>query len=318
MLLLLLCSCGRDPAHRGPDPLHADGIGLPPKARWTPPEAPADSAGEAEDVHVPPPRFSSDIFPCSRCHVGGQPRTDEGPALAHRPHLERDLACLDCHDPEETGEPAIPEAETCFECHENLAEEPKPVRDYFDRVRTKDDKYAFPNRWKTRDVIPAHKKHADKGVACTDCHGTLENRAPVKPRSVPLMERCVGCHQKRGAPTKCATCHKEIREPQHKNIVLKHAEEQRGCLDCHSRTDRDVLHLVNGTTVSFTESYKLCGQCHGPKLRDWKLGIHGKRTGMWDGKKEYLLCVHCHTNPHQPAYPKLVPDPPPARPEDIK
>ena len=100
--------------------------------------------------------------------------------------------------------------------------------------------------------------------------------------------------------------------------MLKHAEDQRGCLDCHSREDRDVLHLVNGTKISFTESYKLCGQCHGPKLRDWKLGIHGKRTGMWNGPKQYLLCVHCHTNPHQPRYPKLAPDPPPLRPEDVK
>jgi hypothetical protein len=55
--------------------------------------------------------------------------------------------------------------------------------------------------------------------------------------------------------------------------------------------DRDVLRLANGDLVSFEESYNLCGQCHGTIFRDWKAGIHGKRTGEWNGKKQYRLCV---------------------------
>lgn len=309
--LVLLCACGREKPYEGPDPLHTSGIGLPPPAQWEPPPKPPQ--GELE-VHVPPPHFSSHMFPCSRCHIGGSPDKDTRPAMPHAPHLARDLACGDCHDPDETGKPSVPKPELCFECHEDLAAESDRVKAYFNAVRQKDGSYVFPRRWKTRDVNPAHEKHAAKGVACAACHDNV----PYKPRSVPLMERCVDCHKKKAAPVECAKCHKEIRDPQHKNIVLKHAEDQRGCLDCHSREDRDVLHLVNGTKVPFTESYKLCGQCHGPKLRDWKLGIHGKRTGLWDGAKEYLLCVHCHTNPHQPAYPAAVPEPPPMRPEDIR
>ena len=38
---------------------------------------------------------------------------------------------------------------------------------------------------------------------------------------------------------------------------------------------------------------------------------------MWNGKKEYRLCVHCH-NPHQPRFKPLEPLPPPIRPEDNK
>ena len=30
------------------------------------------------------------------------------------------------------------------------------------------------------------------------------------------------------------------------------------------------------------------------QYRDWKAGVHGKRTGEWDGRKDYLLCVNCH------------------------
>ena len=74
---------------------------------------------------------------------------------------------------------------------------------------------------------------------------------------------------------------------------------RRWCLDCHNPDDRDKLRLANGDLVSFEESYYLCGQCHGTIFRDWKAGIHGKRTGEWNGRKQYRLCVHCH-NPHNP------------------
>ena len=49
------------------------------------------------------------------------------------------------------------------------------------------------------------------------------------------------------------------------------------------------------------------------KLRDWKAGIHGRRTGNWNGQKQYLLCAHCH-NPHSPRYPSIKPEPIPKEP----
>jgi hypothetical protein len=105
---------------------------------------------------------------------------------------------------------------------------------------------------------------------------------------------------------------------EHTNIQLKnHAEKERWCLDCHDLKNRDKLRLVSGEQIDFTESYRLCGQCHGDKYRDWRTGIHGKRTGQWNGKKQYLLCAHCH-NPHNPRFKELQPKPPPMRPENIR
>jgi hypothetical protein len=95
--------------------------------------------------------------------------------------------------------------------------------------------------------------------------------------------------------------------------VLRHDAQHRWCLDCHDGANRDVLHLANGAPVPFEESYRLCGQCHGDKYRDWRAGVHGRRTGSWDGAKQYLLCVHCH-DAHAPAFQPLEPEPPPARP----
>jgi hypothetical protein len=123
----------------------------------------------------------------------------------------------------------------------------------------------------------------------------------------------------------CSDCHKEMKpnptrrvlKDEHTNIVLNHAQGERWCLDCHDTYDRDRLHLVNGQRIRFEESYRLCGQCHGDKYRDWKVGVHGKRTGMWNGEKQYLLCVNCH-NPHDPRFKPLAPMPPPVRPEAIR
>lgn len=119
----------------------------------------------------------------------------------------------------------------------------------------------------------------------------------------------------------CSECHADLTPnltrrqlaDAHDDIVLKHDEEHRWCLDCHDATNRDSLHLASGERVPFEESYRLCGQCHGEKYRDWRAGVHGRRAGDWNGHKTYLLCAHCH-NPHQPRFQPIVPKPAPRRP----
>lgn len=119
----------------------------------------------------------------------------------------------------------------------------------------------------------------------------------------------------------CTTCHadlpvnrtRRVLSDMHTDIELRHDEQHRWCLDCHDGANRDVLHLASGEPVPFEESYRLCGQCHGEKLRDWRAGVHGRRSGSWNGHKTYLLCAHCH-NPHQPRFAKIEPKPAPQRP----
>lgn len=120
----------------------------------------------------------------------------------------------------------------------------------------------------------------------------------------------------------CSACHATLRVNRtrrplvemHAEVVLEHDEEHRWCLDCHDGDNRDVLHLAGGERVPFDESYRLCGQCHGEKLRDWRAGVHGRRTGEWNGHKRYLLCAHCH-DPHRPRFRPIRPEPPPTRPK---
>jgi hypothetical protein len=117
---------------------------------------------------------------------------------------------------------------------------------------------------------------------------------------------CNDCHklQKPNPVRRTLTWHEDITE------IFNHDSQNRWCLDCHDLNNRDSLRLASGKLLDFKESYKLCGQCHGDKLRDWKVGVHGKRVGEWNGKKQYYLCVSCH-NPHSPKFKPLKPEPPP-------
>jgi len=121
----------------------------------------------------------------------------------------------------------------------------------------------------------------------------------------------------------CSQCHDRAGDPNPRTLAfhddiqasLHHGPPSRWCLDCHDNGKRDFLHLINGRLIPFTASYELCGQCHGDKYRDWRVGVHGKRVGMWNGQKTYFLCVNCHS-PHSPRFKALKPLPPPVPPQD--
>ena len=137
------------------------------------------------------------------------------------------------------------------------------------------------------DEYPVSAPPFTEGIfPCNDCHAGLEVNAKKR----------------------------ELKD-EHTAIKLHHAEQERWCLDCHSAGNRDKLKLADGESVDFTESYRLCGQCHGNIYRDWKAGIHGKRVGHFQGgKRTYFLCVNCH-NPHDPKFKPIKPEPPPLKPE---
>jgi hypothetical protein len=136
-------------------------------------------------------------------------------------------------------------------------------------------------------------------------------RGPVQPdlqaQPPPFSEGifpCSQCHDPKVAPpnkTRRELGFHSDAEAGEPAAVFDHDSEHRWCVDCHDLQDRDRLRLANGDTIPFTESYRLCGQCHGDKFRDWRVGVHGKRIGRWDGQKVYFLCVNCH-NPHTPRF----------------
>jgi hypothetical protein len=168
-------------------------------------------------------------------------------------------------------------------------------------------------------ALPAPGAHAaeegGKAAAPAARKETEPSPGEIQAEPPPFSEGifpCSQCHDRPGDPTR-----RELGFHDDVQAMFHHDSKNRWCLDCHDNANRDVLHLSSGAHVPFTESYRLCGQCHGDKYRDWRAGVHGKRVGMWNGQKTYYLCVNCH-NPHSPRFKPLKPEPRPARPEEMK
>ena len=152
-----------------------------------------------------------------------------------------------------------------------------------------------------------------RGVRKDAADGPDEFPVPKPPFSSKDIFPCTRCHDK---PDDYNPTPRTL-TAMHTNIKLVHGPREQWCYDCHNPSDRDKLRLAGGRLISFEKSYLLCGQCHGEKLRDWRRGIHGRRRGCWNGKKQYLLCVNCH-NQHAPRFKPLPPKPRPERPDEIK
>ncbi|MFH0822697.1 MAG: hypothetical protein V2B18_08080 [Pseudomonadota bacterium] len=162
--------------------------------------------------------------------------------------------------------------------------------------------------------VPTYKELAEDPETAAP---SMDRETPVPFTPLPpTITPCRACH----GPEKDFPVNFRRREdlPVHTTISLNHGGVRVWCLDCHHPVERDfLLPLSDGTPIPFDKSFRLCGKCHGTKYRDWRYGIHGRRTGSWDGKKEYYLCTQCH-NPHSPKFKSLEPLPPPNKPHAPK
>lgn len=118
----------------------------------------------------------------------------------------------------------------------------------------------------------------------------------------------------------CSQCHKYWKTnpvphelaPVH-SVGLQHGQKRFWCLTCHDDEDRDQLRTAQDGKVGFDESWRVCGQCHANRQKDWYFGAHGKRVNDWQEAPVRYNCTHCH-NPHSPPFGEQKPQPkPPVR-----
>lgn len=154
----------------------------------------------------------------------------------------------------------------------------------------------------------------DSGPSTNERFPTVIRRPPGPPRTA------IGVSPDSGEPVTvaCSTCHK-TRLPQKQTNAAEQLDEfhtglsmahgKLTCLSCHNENDYDTLKLADGRTVQFADVMTLCGQCHGPQLRDYQHGAHGGMNGYGDtrrGPRERNNCIDCH-HPHEPAFPRMKP-----------
>ncbi len=174
---------------------------------------------------------------------------------------------------------------------------------------------------------------------------TLDQAPPftVVPRKPAMtMFPCTNCHDNKFVDRRVRVLTEE-----HKTLVFDHGGGRLWCYDaCHNGRDMDHLTMLRRRPVEYDESYRVCGQCHFERQKDWAFGGHGRRAGAWadpmnvpadhkdlrvadrskigtwKGPRTVLGCTACH-NPHSPSIKPFQPSPPPpvrpglAKPADI-
>lgn len=121
----------------------------------------------------------------------------------------------------------------------------------------------------------------------------------------PVLANCTTCHATRDA--NFATNDGNQLKEFHQGLTTQHGSL--ACVSCHNPGDYSQLRLASGEAIEFTDSIRLCAQCHGPQYRDYLQGAHGGMTGHWDltqGPRTRNHCLVCH-DAHAPKYQPVMP-----------
>jgi hypothetical protein len=153
----------------------------------------------------------------------------------------------------------------------------------------------------------------------------------VTPRKPALsVYPCTNCHDNTFVDPRV----RQLKD-EHTALEFDHGGGRIWCYDaCHNGRDMDRLVSLRHRAIDYDEPFKLCGQCHFQKQKDWAFGGHGRRAGAWPvpaavplgreqlrvmerekigtwrGPREVLACPACH-NPHSPSIKPYKPSPPP-------
>ena len=121
----------------------------------------------------------------------------------------------------------------------------------------------------------------------------------------PVLANCTTCHATR-EPNRTTNDGAQLKDF-HQGLTTAHGGL--ACAACHNTDNYSQLRLASGEAVEFSDSLRLCAQCHGPQYRDYQNGVHGGMTGHWDltqGPRVRNHCLACH-DAHAPKYQQVMP-----------
>jgi hypothetical protein len=130
-------------------------------------------------------------------------------AFNHKLHVQTaKMSCNDCHEPRGNGTAlAIPQPAKCMRCHASIATDKPDIQRLAEAAKNED-----PIRWVRVYRVPSfvtfsHNTHTAAGSTCEECHGPVAERTAITLEKDTSMGSCIGCHQAKGAPATCDTCH---------------------------------------------------------------------------------------------------------------
>jgi len=153
---------------------------------------------QAPAANPPAPAASSASIP---------PAPTQPIAFNHKQHIQTaKMSCNDCHEPRGNGSTlAMPQPATCMRCHNTIATDNPDIKRVAEAAKNED-----PIQWVRVYRVPSfvtfsHKTHS--AATCEQCHGPVAERTAIALEKDTSMGTCIACHQSKGAPSTCDTCH---------------------------------------------------------------------------------------------------------------
>jgi predicted CXXCH cytochrome family protein len=107
-----------------------------------------------------------------------------------------------------SGKPSI---QTCLMCHSSKVTD-SPEEEKIRQYRDRGEEIPWQRIYVAPDnVLYSHRRHVVvAGIECEECHGPIASQEapPKRPLRRIKMERCIACHDERGASTDCLACHR--------------------------------------------------------------------------------------------------------------
>lgn len=226
---------------------------------------------------------------------------DDGIQFSHEAHAKKEVACIACHEgAEESDRAGMPTKDVCLTCHAEKKDQ--PLKD-FEKKIAETPELTFDLWNKSPDLKFSHAKHFEKGYACKDCHGAVEETRSLGEDVVASMATCIECHTEKKAANECATCHQVLRRdkkpPSHDATFLRmHGRQIRGAEDLLKQAKCLVCHGVDATPPA-----RSCETCHQEMPPDnhtnfWRRKGHGFTAEIDRGScfacHREDACIRCH------------------------
>jgi len=130
-------------------------------------------------------------------------------AYSHKTHIAAGLTCTGCHTMPGDGFAATYPKETfCMGCHQSIKADSAGIQKLAQFAK---EKKAVPwvKVYQVPDIVWFnHALHVkDAKIECGQCHGDVAQRDVLFQEKSVMMNACVDCHAKSGAPNGCDTCH---------------------------------------------------------------------------------------------------------------
>jgi hypothetical protein len=118
-------------------------------------------------------------------------------AYSHKQHVnDLGMDCRYCHfDVERSSYAGVPPSEVCMNCHDQILKDSPEIL----KLKAFHDS-SMPVPWIRIHKLPEysyfdHSAHINKGVACVDFHGRVDQMAEVRHSQSLTMAWCLDCHQ---------------------------------------------------------------------------------------------------------------------------